>query len=403
MQSIVGVHAHVTSPCPPSLSQRAPRPRAPVRTPSNRHLHARSASLYLACAPYTRVGSRSCAGPAMATQAVADTISSWTGGYTLSSLCSSSDALAASAGGAASGSAADLSCDPSSPCRLSGAAGSDTPPGSDDDDSVAFGSPDDDPAHWPRFRAVWAGEADVTKDAALRRWKGHKRWRAINDMDTVLSRPQTNFSFFKAAYPHAFHKRSKDGSILHLERGDRFAHLVTTATAAGLTAADAAMHTACLNEYLATVLDARPYPGGRVIRIVDCSDLSLWDMSSTGVVAFARGFGSVIGPHYPERSSRVFVVNTPASFATVFHLISGVFTRRLLDKVSVYSVADAAAAAEALREVVDPECLPAQYGGTCSCAGGCFRGAPEEQRLWDLVERVTPQETRLPVPSTADE
>ena len=217
-------------------------------------------------------------------------------------------------------------------------------------------------------------------------------------MDTVLSRPQRHFHLLKAVYPHAFHGRAKDGSVLHLERGDKFAALVNAATAAGLTATDAAMHTACLNEFLAVHLDARPFPGGRVVRIVDCADLSLWDMSSSAVVAFARGFGGVIGPHYPERSCRIFVVNTPSSFAAVFALVSGVFTRRLLDKVAVFSIAEQEAAAAALREVIDPEHLPAQYGGTCVCPGGCFAGAAEERQLWALVEAATPADQRLAVP-----
>jgi hypothetical protein len=217
-------------------------------------------------------------------------------------------------------------------------------------------------------------------------------------MDTVLSRPQPHFHLLKTVYPHAFHGRAKDGSVLHLERGDKFAALVNTATAAGLTATDAAMHTACLNEFLSAHLDSRPFPGGRVVRIVDCADLSLWEMSSSAVVAFARGFGGVIGPHYPERSCRIFVVNTPSSFAAVFALVSGVFTRRLLDKVAVFSIAEQDAAAAALRDVIHPEHLPAQYGGTCTCPGGCFSGAAEERQLWAMVEAATPPEKRVAVP-----
>ena len=232
----------------------------------------------------------------------------------------------------------------------------------------------------------------------MRRWQHHKRWRVDKGMDSVLGRPQRHFHFLKSVYPHAFHGHAKDGSVLHLERGDKFAALVNSATAAGLTAADAAMHTACLNEFLAAQLDARPYPGGRVVRIVDCSDLSLWEMSSSAIVSYARGFGGVIGPHYPERSSKIFVVNTPASWAAVFALVSGVFTRRLLDKVAVFSIADQEAAAAALREVIDPEHLPAQYGGTCVCPGGCFAGAAEERQLWALVEAATPADQRLAVP-----
>ena len=86
-------------------------------------------------------------------QAVASTLSSWTGGYTLSSLWSSSAALDSAAG--------DGACEPASPCSPG------PEPRSSDEDDISFGNPDDD-ALWPRFRAVWAGEEDITRVRQLR-------------------------------------------------------------------------------------------------------------------------------------------------------------------------------------------------------------------------------------------
>jgi hypothetical protein len=68
-------------------------------------------------------------------------LSSWTGGYTLSSLWSSSSALE---------SASDGACDPGSPCSP----GREGASRSSDEDDVTFGNPDDD-ALWPRFRCAF--------------------------------------------------------------------------------------------------------------------------------------------------------------------------------------------------------------------------------------------------------
>ena len=292
--------------------------------------------------------------------------------FTLSSLWSSSNALCE---------------EPDLPCASASAG------------DAQLGPPEADTQHWPRFHSVWGAQPD---DAAAR-WRASMRWRADQRMDSALGCPQPFFHFSKGAYPHAFHKRCRDGSLLHLERADHFAALVSACAAAEVPAEEAAMHVARLNEYLAS-LDPRPFPGGRVVRIVDCEDLSLWQMSSS-VVTFARVFARTVGAHYPERSSKILVVNAPSSFALVFSLLSSLFSRKLLDKVTVFSVAQQEAAHAALRDLVAPENLPVAYGGSCACAGpgGCWRNAPEERDLWRTVEEATPLDIRRRGSWTTDE
>ena len=221
------------------------------------------------------------------------------------------------------------------------------------------------------------------------------QWRAAARMDEALTRPQPVFHLMKRVYTHCFHKTCRDGRVLVIERGDDFAALVAAFAEAELDPSEAAMHVAMLNEFLAAQLDTRPFPHGRVVRIFDCEALSAWDLGANAV-AFAAHAVPILGRHYPERISRVFVVNAPPSFALAYSLMTPLFTRKLLDKVTFFSVTQAAEAREALLEVVAPENLPERYGGTCACAGegGCWRNADNEQALWRLVEQHTPPEAR---------
>ena len=183
-----------------------------------------------------------------------------------------------------------------------------------------------------------------------------------------------------------------------LERCDQFARLVMACDSAGVDVQSVARHVAVMNEYAAR-LDERPFPGGRTIRIIECSELSVWDLGAS-VISFARGCTRLLGPNYPERVDKVFLVNTSTSFAVCFQFFSSLFTRHLLDKVSVFSssAAGTAAASAALLEVIPPENLPAVYGGQCKCVGqgGCWRNAPEEAELWRIAEATTPPELRQP-------
>jgi hypothetical protein len=230
------------------------------------------------------------------------------------------------------------------------------------------------------------------------------RWRAESDIDSALQRPQPYFHALKRVYPHCFHKRARDGRVVVIERGDAFASMVAAFEEAEAEPQHAALHAALLNEFLATHLDPAAYPRGRVVRIFDCEDLSAWELG-TSALSFARTVAAVLGPNYPERISRVYIVNAPQSFTIAYSLFSTVLTRRLLDKVHLFSATPAGkeSAAEALLQVIAPESLPQRYGGTCCCQGqgGCWRNSPEERALWTLVNATTPPEHRCELPCTA--
>ena len=336
--------------------------------------------------------------------------------------------------------------DPASPC-------SSNPLEEDEEDEELLGDiPDASDPLWPRFHAVWGGEhqdahAPLSPHAppvpaspgsptrlsgrhrprspepgmglakALRMFRDHGRWREREAMDSVLEVPQPLFHFFKQHYSHCFHKRAMDGQVVMLEKCGQFAGLAAacgappssaafslthsltlrflSAAANGVGVGEAARHCCALNEFAARELDARPFPGGRVLRIVDCAELSLWELGAS-VVGFARGITRVLGPNYPERVERIFLVRTSSSFALCFNLMSTMWTRHLLEKVQVFSASPAgiAAARAALLEHVAEEDLPSEFGGGCSCQGGCWRGAPEEKALWAAVEATTPPRVR---------
>ena len=68
----------------------------------------------------------------------------------------------------------------------------------------------------------------------------------------------------------------------------------------------------------------------------------------------ARAVAAVLGPNYPERISRVYIVNAPQSFAIAYSLFSTVLTRRLLDKVSLFSATPAGKESAAAALLAEP-------------------------------------------------
>lgn len=97
-------------------------------------------------------------------------------------------------------------------------------------------------------------------------------------------------------------------------------------------------------------------------------DLKGVGLSKAGSVYSYVGSASGISQnHYPERLGKLYVINAPWGFSSVFGMV-----KRFLDPVTVNKIHVLGSGyKEELLAQVPPENLPKQFGGTCECAGGC--------------------------------
>jgi len=98
---------------------------------------------------------------------------------------------------------------------------------------------------------------------------------------------------------------------------------------------------------------------------------------------------------YPESLKRYYVVNPPMLFSVVYKLMSPFVDARTLAKVPsfpppninsllgiktilfnkvIVCTGSKEETTKTLLEIIDPEDLPEEYGGTCKCEGGCVPG-----------------------------
>jgi len=124
---------------------------------------------------------------------------------------------------------------------------------------------------------------------------------------------------------------------------------------------------------LAEVLPAASAAAGRPIR----QALVIIDLKGFGLAQFwalksiARRSFEVSQSFFPETMGQMLVINAPASFTAIWTIVKPWLSPRTLDKISVLGTDQHHAA---LRDLIDPENLPAALGGTCTCdaaRGGC--------------------------------
>lgn len=101
---------------------------------------------------------------------------------------------------------------------------------------------------------------------------------------------------------------------------------------------------------------------------------TIMDMKGVGlskapsVYGYLQKASAVSQNYYPERLGKLYVINAPWGFSTIFN-----FVKRFLDPVTVNKIHVYGGGYEKdLLAQVPPENLPKMFGGTCECEEGCM-------------------------------
>ncbi|KAK2591600.1 cytosolic factor, phosphatidylinositol/phosphatidylcholine transfer protein [Conoideocrella luteorostrata] len=99
--------------------------------------------------------------------------------------------------------------------------------------------------------------------------------------------------------------------------------------------------------------------------VMDLKGVTLTKVPS--VYSYVRQASVISQNYYPERLGKLFLINAPWGFSTVWSVVKG-----WLDPVTVKKIHILGSGYKSeLMKHVDPESLPVEFGGTCKCEGGC--------------------------------
>lgn len=130
--------------------------------------------------------------------------------------------------------------------------------------------------------------------------------------------------------------------------------------------------------------------------IMDLKGVTLTKVPS--VYSYVRQVSVVSQNYYPERLGKLYLINAPWGFSTVWSVVKG-----WLDPVTVgkIHILGSGYKAELLKQV-PAENLPKEFGGSCECEGGCMNSDagpwhdPQWVRppKWQKKEEGTKTETK---------
>jgi hypothetical protein len=181
----------------------------------------------------------------------------------------------------------------------------------------------------PRFVVNNGGDTR----AAQKQWEEHLEWREKKQIDNMIHKPWKHFHLLKANYPGNFHGRDKTGTVVYFEQLGKVQ--IEPLRNAGLTAADLLYHCNFNTEFLwSTALS--PREEDRLVTVLDIGGIGMSVVTSE-VISYIQQSGQMLERHYPERSKRVFIVNAPYWFETVWGWIKPVVPKMFIDKIKICS------------------------------------------------------------------
>ena len=87
----------------------------------------------------------------------------------------------------------------------------------------------------------------------------------------------------------------------------------------------------------------------------------------SSVYGYVKQASAMSQNYYPERLGRLYLINAPWGFSTVFSVVKGWLDPITVEKIHVLG----SGYQKELLGQVPAENLPVIFGGTCDCPGGC--------------------------------
>lgn len=100
---------------------------------------------------------------------------------------------------------------------------------------------------------------------------------------------------------------------------------------------------------------------------------TIMDLKGVGITSVPSVYGylkqasGISQNYYPERLGKLYLINAPWGFSSVFNVVKGFLDPVTVNKIHVLG----SGYKKDLLAQVPVENLPEEFGGTCNCEGGC--------------------------------
>jgi hypothetical protein len=159
------------------------------------------------------------------------------------------------------------------------------------------------------------------------------KWRKENDIDTILARPHPQFDVCKRVFPHYFCGRDDTNHVILLQRPGLID--LKAAEINGLTGEDLLNHYVFEMEYLWQILE--PKADKTMTSIIDLTGLNFSVLTKRELIHVVQMFCRTMDAHFPQRSHKTLLINSPSWFGAIYKLISPLLRESTKQKIKILS------------------------------------------------------------------
>lgn len=202
-------------------------------------------------------------------------------------------------------------------------------------------------------------------------------------------------------YPQYYHKTDNDGRPVYIEK---LGKIDLNAMYKITTSERMLQNLVCEYEKLSDPrLPACSRKAGKLLEtcctIMDLKGVGITSVPS--VYGYVRQASAISQNYYPERLGKLYLINAPWGFSSVFNAIKGFLDPVTVDKIKVLG----SSYQSELFAQVPKENLPKEFGGTCECQGGCelSDAGPWQDPEWTRPPKwaAAPAAAAAPTPTEA--
>ncbi|KAI9831198.1 MAG: cytosolic factor, phosphatidylinositol/phosphatidylcholine transfer protein [Phylliscum demangeonii] len=206
-------------------------------------------------------------------------------------------------------------------------------------------------------------------DLAKQMFTECEKWHKEFGVDYLVR----NFTYEEKAkvfeyYPQYYHNVDKDGRPVYIEQLGK----IDLSAMYKITTGDRMLQNLVVEyeKFADPRLPACSRKAGRLLEtsctILDLKGVGLSNISS--VYGYVKQASAISQNYYPERLGKLYLINAPWGFASVFGIIKG-----FLDPVTVSKIRVLGSGYQhEVLEQIPKANLPAQFGGSCHCPAGCM-------------------------------
>ena len=221
---------------------------------------------------------------------------------------------------------------------------------------------------------------------ATRMLLDYYHWKAKMNLDNLYS----NFIFkdkckLQLLFPHGFHKMTKEGYPIYFQIMGKLNpdELFKLSTPEEITRYSVHIYEVMERDYFKMCSKIKNNYIHGVFNIIDFRNIKTTSLLNKKLLSYVKETFKICQDYYPESLAGCYVLNAGFAFRTFYSAVKMFLDVKTRGKIKVFGENYK----EGLLYRIDADSLPAFFGGSCQCPGGClFSNAGPWQKDEDKVE-----------------